>query len=195
MLRFWDGDLLAAGPLEEAFGDRAREDGPITRSIVAHWDRLGFYTGGEHERWTAAQWAEFLDDPTHEWPFAADERGAREPIFRLTIDLYRSQREPRRAEWAQIVQRLARAAGLAQTGGAACRWVAVRSRPCSVDLLANLIRLDGAWQPHPVHRHQHVGDEVCRIVADLGLIRTTRPARDASQAVPVPATPDPYRRR
>ncbi|MGW4671463.1 hypothetical protein [Streptomyces sp. NPDC004324] len=48
-------------------------------------------------------------------------------------------------EWAEAAHRLARAAGIDIPGKEhGCRWTAVQAQPRRLNLIANLIHLDGA---------------------------------------------------
>ncbi|MFI6289331.1 hypothetical protein ACIBCM_32080 [Streptomyces sp. NPDC051018] len=190
----WPRTLHAGEPLEDALGHPiAPEDERALRSVVAHWDGLGSYTLGEHRHWTAAQWAEHLDDPTLEHPFAADEHGIRSPLLHLTAELHPDTRHPAQTQWTQAARRLARAAGLTPAGSEECRWVAVQTRPRRLDLIANLIRPDGTWQPQPHPLLRHLVAEGRRIATKLGL-RPGRNSTEPSIASPGPASPPRARR-
>lgn len=117
---------------------------------MAHWNRLDYHTEGEQEGWTSVGWAEHLDDPALEFPFTADARGNREPVFHLSVELHPEERELELAELKEIAHRFARASGIAPPGDEqACHWIAVQAQPGRLDLLSSLIRLDGAWQNQP----------------------------------------------
>ncbi|MFF0448020.1 hypothetical protein ACFYT4_16695 [Streptomyces sp. NPDC004609] len=186
----WPRTLHAGEPLEDALGHPiAPEDERVLRSVVAHWDGLGSYTLGEHRHWTAAQWAEHLDDPTLEHPFAADEHGIRSPLLHLTAELHPAARDPTRADWPEIARRFARNAGLTSpVDDQTCRWVAVHSRPRRLDLIANLIRPDGTWQPQPHPLLRHLVAEGRRIATKLGL-RPNRATTGALTTAPGLVTP------
>ncbi|WP_329025764.1 relaxase/mobilization nuclease [Streptomyces sp. NBC_00690] len=185
----WQRGIDAAGPLEEALGRPVTtREGLTDHIVVAHWNLLGHFIEGEEETWTSAGWAEHLDDPTLEFPFAADEQGIREPLFHLTVELHPQDREPASAEWSEIAHRLARATGIAPPGDQlACRWIAVQAQPGRLDLVANLIRLDGTWQPQSAQLPQRLAAEARRIEADLGL----RSPRASDESAPDPGTPAP----
>ncbi|MFD9967736.1 hypothetical protein ACFWYA_06060 [Streptomyces sp. NPDC059011] len=121
------------------------------RTLVVHWPGLDFYTlDDEHVAWTSAQWSQHLDDPLIEQPFAASPQGDRRVIFHLDARLHPDDRDLTGAQWAEAAQHLARAAGIEIPGDEnGCRWIAVQAQPGRLDLIANLIRLDGTWQQHP----------------------------------------------
>ncbi|MFF8997481.1 hypothetical protein ACF1GW_10275 [Streptomyces achromogenes] len=62
------------GPLADALGRVVSTvEVPAKDTVVAYWPGLDAYTlGDETSAWTAAQWAEHLEDPLLEHPFAAD---------------------------------------------------------------------------------------------------------------------------
>ncbi|WP_266506821.1 relaxase/mobilization nuclease [Streptomyces uncialis] len=173
----WRRSLLAADALEEALGRPVVEtEGRTSHTVLAHWNRLDYHTEGEQEGWTSVGWAEHLDDPTLEFPFTADARGNREPVFHLSVELHPGDRKLEPAEWKEIAHRFARASGIAPPGDEqACRWIAVQAQPGRLDLLASLIRLDGAWQNQPSQLPRHLAAEARRIEADLGLRTPHRP--------------------
>jgi len=107
-------------------------------TVLAHWPGLDYLALDDEQRtWTSVLWAEHLDDPYLEHPFAA------------SLD---DDRELTRPEWAEATHRLARAAGIEIPGKEhGCRWIAVQAQPGRLDLIANLIRLDGAWHAPSAH--------------------------------------------
>ncbi|MFK0121172.1 relaxase/mobilization nuclease [Streptomyces sp. NPDC090994] len=148
------------------------DEGLTEHTVVAHWPGLDRYTmDDEQSAWTAAQWAEHLEDPLVDNPFAASPRGDRLAVFHLTVRLHPDDRELTGAEWAEIAHRFARAAGIQIPGDdQGCRWIAVQAQPGRVDLLANLIRLDGAWQHRSANLLHRLADEAHRTEQDLRLI-------------------------
>ncbi|WP_338326688.1 hypothetical protein [Streptomyces lasalocidi] len=67
-----------------------------------------------------------------------------------------------------------------------CRWIAVHAQPGRLDLLANLIHLDGTWHTPPTDMLQRLAGEARRIEQDLNLIpaRTGPTKRPAARTVP-----------
>ncbi|CAM5570468.1 relaxase/mobilization nuclease [Streptomyces aurantiogriseus] len=176
--------------LESALGRAVSDQEGLTdHTIVAYSPPLDFYTlDDEQAVWTSAQWAEHLDDPLVEHPFTASTLGDRHAIFHLDVRLHLGDRALTGPEWAEIVRRLARAAGIDQPGDDnGCRWIAVQAQPGRIDLIANLIRRDGTWQPRHPNLARRVAAEARRIETDLRLIpvRTT-PQRRVSAAAPAP---------
>ncbi|MER5215367.1 relaxase/mobilization nuclease [Streptomyces sp. NPDC002838] len=167
-------------PLGEALGRSVTpEEGLTEHTVVAYWPGLDSYTlDDEQATWTSAQWAEHLEDPLLENPFAASPRGDRHAIFHLDTWLHPDDRDLSGAEWAEVAHRLARAAGIEIPGDEnGCRWIAVQAKPGRLDLIANLIRLDGSWQQQPGNLLRRLSDEARRIEQDLRL-------------TPVPITPE-----
>ncbi|MFJ1551377.1 relaxase/mobilization nuclease [Streptomyces sp. NPDC088246] len=176
------------GPLAEALGRPVSPDEGLTDyTIVAHWPGLDYYTLDDEQKiWTSAQWAEHLEDPYMEHPFAASPDDDRHAIFHLGIRLHPDDRELTGPEWAEAAHRLARAAGIEVPGDErGCRWVAVQAQPGRLDLVANLIRLNGSWHTQPADVPRRVSDEARRIEHDLRLI-PVRTAQPRAGARPVP---------
>ncbi|MEU9246968.1 relaxase/mobilization nuclease [Streptomyces sp. NPDC048385] len=179
--------IAARYPLGEALGRSvSTQEGLTGHTVVAHWPGLDFYTLGEEQAiWTSAQWAEHLDDPLTEHPFAASPRGDRRAIFHLDVRLHPDDRDLTGPEWAEAAHRLARAAGVEIPGDDnGCRWIAVQAQPGRLDLIANLIRLDGTWQPRHPDLASRIAAEARRIETDLRLIplRATPPHRARATA-------------
>lgn len=140
------------GPLSEALGrPLSAQEGLTEYTVVAHWPGLDLYTlDDEQAIWTTVQWAEHLEDPLLEHPFATSSQIDRRAIFHLDIRLHPDDRELSGPEWAEAAHRLARAAGIEVPGDEnGCRWIAVQGQPGRLDLIANLIRVDGTWQQQP----------------------------------------------
>ncbi|ALO96691.1 hypothetical protein SHL15_5627 [Streptomyces hygroscopicus subsp. limoneus] len=146
---------------QDVLGDLVVASAPLDASVAE---------GGPQE-WMFADWEEYLIAPQSLHPYAAGPNGNDPEIFHMAVRLHPADRELHRPEWAEIAQRLTRVAGLAPAGDEhACRWVALQARPGRLDVIANLIRDDGAWarQPYPLARA--LMEECRRIEADLGLV-------------------------
>ena len=174
-------------PLEEALGRPVSPNEGLTEhTIVAHWPGLDYFTLDDEQRiWTSVQWAEHLEDPYLEHPFAASPDDDRRAILHLDIRLHPDDRELTGPEWAEVAQRLARAAGIEVPGKEhGCRWIAVQAQPGRLDLIANLIHVDGAWHAPPADKLRRLAQEARRIEQDLHLIpvRSDPPSRPAIRA-------------
>lgn len=146
---------------QDVLGDLVVASAPLDSSVAE---------GGPKE-WMFADWEEYLIAPVGLHPCAAGPNVGDPEIFHMAVRLHPADRDVRPPEWAEIAQRLTRVAGLAPAGDEhACRWVALQARPGRLDVIANLIRGDGAWarQPHPLARV--LMEECWRIEADLGLV-------------------------
>ncbi|MCX4531060.1 relaxase/mobilization nuclease [Streptomyces sp. NBC_01669] len=172
-------------PLAEALGRPVSpNEGLPEYTVVAHWPGLDYFTLDDEQKiWTSVQWAEHLEDPYLEHPFAASPDDDRHAILHLTVRLHPDNRQLTGPEWSETGHRLARAAGIEIPGEEhGCRWIAVQAQPQRLDLIANLIRLDGAWHAPPNDILRRLADEARRIEQDLHLISpvrtgpTTRPA-------------------
>ncbi|MGW3937394.1 relaxase/mobilization nuclease [Streptomyces sp. NBC_00024] len=160
-------------PLAEALGRLISPNEGLTEyTVVAHWPGLDYFTlDDEQKTWTSVQWAEHLEDPYLEHPFAASPGDDRRAILHLDIRLHPDDRELTGPEWAETAHRLARAAGIEIPGKEhGCRWIAVQAQPARLDLIANLIHLDGAWHAPPADILRRLSDEARRIEQDLHLI-------------------------
>ncbi|WP_405795153.1 relaxase/mobilization nuclease [Streptomyces longwoodensis] len=174
-------------PLEEALGRPVSPNEGLTEhTIVAHWPGLDYFTLDDEQRiWTSVQWAEHLEDPYLEHPFAASPDDDRRAILHLDIRLHPEDRELTGPEWAEVAQRLARAVGIEIPGKEhGCRWIAVQAQPGRLDLIANLIHVDGAWHAPPADKLRRLAQEARRIEQDLHLIpvRSDPPSRPAVRA-------------
>ncbi|MES9558971.1 MULTISPECIES: relaxase/mobilization nuclease [unclassified Streptomyces] len=177
------------GPLAEALGRPvSAAEGLTDHTIVAHWPGLDYYTLDDEQKiWTSVQWAEHLEDPYMEHPFAASPEDDRHAIFHLDVRLHPDDRELTGPEWAEAAHRLARAAGIEVPGDErGCRWIAVQAQPGRLDLIANLIRLDGSWHTQPADVPRRLSDEARRIEQDLRLIpaQTTHQSQTGVRPVP-----------
>ncbi|MFD7017499.1 hypothetical protein [Streptomyces sp. NPDC059928] len=159
-------------------------EGLTDHTVVAHWPGLDHYTlDGEQRTWTSADWAEHLDDPIWQHPFAASGHGDRRAIWHASVRLHPDDRDLTVPEWAEIAHRIAYTAGIQRPGDDhGCRWIAVQAQPGRLDLLANLIRSDGTWTTQPYHLHKALAPESRRMEAELGLI-SPRTGPDPQQAV------------
>ncbi|GAA2312756.1 hypothetical protein Scani_78460 [Streptomyces caniferus] len=180
-------------PLSEALGYAVPFVGGLTEhAVVAYWPGLDSYIlDDEQATWTAKQWAEHLEDPLLEHPFAASPQDDRRAIFHLDARLHPDDRELSRAEWAEAAHRLARAAGIETPGDSNdCHWIAVQGKHGRLDLIANLIRLDGTWQRQPADLLRRLCDEARAIEEDLRLTppRTASRQRGSSQEAPTSST-------
>ncbi|MEU0119000.1 relaxase/mobilization nuclease [Streptomyces bobili] len=176
-------------PLAEALGRPISPNEGLTEyTVVAHWPGLEYFTLDDEQRtWTSVQWAEHLEDPYLEHPFAASPDADRRPILHLDVRLHPDDRELTGPEWAEAAHRLARAAGIEIPGKEhGCRWIAVQAQPGRLDLIANLIHLDGAWHAPPADILRRLSDEARRIEQDLHLIpvRTGPTPRPAIRPAP-----------
>ncbi len=135
--------------------------------------------GDEHKTWTLIQWAEHLKDPYLEHLFAVSPDDDRRAILHLDIRLHPDDRDLTGPEWTEVAHRLARAAGIEIPGKEhGCRWIAVQAQPRRLDLIANLIHLDGAWHAPPTDVLRRLAAVARRIEEDLQLI----PVRAAPSA-------------
>lgn len=160
-------------PLAEALGRPVSPNEGLTEyTVVAHWPGLDYFTlDDEQKTWTSVQWAEHLEDPYLEHPFAASPDDDRRAILHIDIRLHPDDRELTGPERAETAHRLARAAGIEIPGKEhGCRWIAVQAQPGRLDLIANLIHLDGAWHAPPTDILRRLSDEARRIEQDLHLI-------------------------
>ncbi|MCC2276227.1 relaxase/mobilization nuclease [Streptomyces sp. ET3-23] len=172
-------------PLSEALGrDVPIEGGLPEHAVVAYWPGLDSYTlDDEQTTWTATQWAEHLEDPLLENPLVTSPRRDRRAIFHLDVRLHPDDRDLACAEWAEAAHRFARAASIempGDTGG--CHWIAVQGKPGRLDMIANLIRLDGSWQQQPADLGQRLAHEARRIEQDLHLIAPAPQVRSVPTA-------------
>ncbi|AKH83920.1 relaxase/mobilization nuclease [Streptomyces sp. CNQ-509] len=181
----------AIEPFTQALGRPVSpEDGLNEHTVVAYWPGLDDSTHDDEQRtWTSAQWAEHLEDPYADHPYAASRYGDRHAIFHFEITLAREDRTLTGPEWAEVAHRFARAAGIEIPGSPQareCRWVALQARPGRLDLIANLIRHGGAWYNPPADTERRLADEARRIEADLRLIPVYDTPRTRAGNRPVP---------
>ena len=177
-------------PLTEALGrPLSANEGLTEYTVVAHWPGLDYYTPDDEQRsWTSVQWAEHLEDPYLKHPFSVSPDDDRRAILHLDIRLHPDDRELTGPEWSEAAHRFARAAGVEVPGAAehGWRWIAVQAQPGRLDLIANLIHLDGTWRTPPAGILQRLAAEARRIEQDLNLIpvRTGLTTRSAARTVP-----------
>ena len=176
-------------PLAEALGRPVSPNEGLTKyTVVAHWPGLDYFTLDDDQKtWTSVQWAEHLEDPYLEHPFAASPDDDRRAILHIDVRLHPDDRELTGPEWAETAHRLARVAGIEIPGKEhGCRWIAVQAQPGRLDLIANLIHLDGAWHASPTDILRRLSDEARRIERDLHLlpVRTGSAARPAIRTAP-----------
>ncbi|MER5202198.1 relaxase/mobilization nuclease [Streptomyces sp. NPDC002825] len=177
------------GPLAKALGRPVPPNEALTEhTVVAHWPRLDDSMFGDEQKiWTSIQWAAHLEDPYLEHLFAVSLDDDRRAILHLDVRLQPDDRDLTGPEWAEVAHRLARAAGIEIPGkGHGCRWIAVQAQPRRLDLIANLIHLDGAWHAPPADVLRRLAAEARRLEQDLHLIpvRTAPSARTVSQLAP-----------
>lgn len=175
-------------PLAEALGRPVSPEGGLTEhTIVAHWQGLDYSTPDDGQKiWRSTQWAEHLEGPYLDHPFAAGPGDDRRAIWHLDVRLHPEDRELTRPEWSEAAHRLARATGIEVPGEEnGCRWIAVQAQPRRIDLIANMIRLDGTWHTPPADVPQRLAEESRRIEQDLRLIPVRNVA--AAQAATRPA--------
>lgn len=141
-------------------------------TVVARWAGMDACTADDDPAsWTSVDWAEHVNDPLFEHPSVTSPEGDRRAVFHIDVRLAPCDRSLTAPEWAEIAHRIARAAGIAAPGGEqGCRWIAVQAHPHRVDLIANLIRLDGTWQQLPSDLLRRLAAEARRLEDDLGLI-------------------------
>ncbi|MFD4954061.1 relaxase/mobilization nuclease [Streptomyces sp. NPDC058451] len=177
-------------PLAEALGRPVSPNEGLTEhTVVAQWPGLDYFTPDDEQKtWTSVQWAEHLEGPYLEHPFAAGPDDDRHAILHLDIRLHPDDRELTGPEWAETAHRLARAAGIEIPGATehGWRWIAVQTQPGRLDLIANLIHIDGTWRTPPADILRRLSDETRRIEQDLHLIpvRTGATPRPAIRTVP-----------
>ncbi|WP_165983947.1 hypothetical protein [Streptomyces sp. YIM 98790] len=138
--------LSAADPLRRLLDPHTANTG----AVLACWPPLDEFTPPEQRQdWTGREWAEFLDGPTHEWPFSHGPGRSRRPIWHAQATLPGSAAVPGRWWWRRAGHRLP-AAG--PGGGSGNRWIAVHEAPGRVHLLVNLIDEHGGWADVPCPR-------------------------------------------
>ncbi|WP_330347808.1 hypothetical protein [Streptomyces sp. NBC_00582] len=164
--------LDAAEALADALDRPASDQEGLTgHTVIAHWPGLDDYTTDEQPTWTSEEWANHLDAPSREHPFAAGPRDDRFAIWHADVRLAPVHRHLTAPEWSEIAHRLARAAGIVTPGDTnGCRWIAVQAQPRRLDLIANLICPDGTWTTQPDLLRRLV-TEYRRLETDLGLLQ------------------------
>ena len=178
-------------PLTDALGRRFPLNISLPgHTVVAHWPGLDYSAQADVLKpWGLFQWVEHLEDPYLDHPFAASGNDDRRAILHLDARLHPDDRELTGPEWAEAAHRLARAAGIEIPGKEhGCRWIAIQAQPGRLDLIANLIHLDGAWHAPPADVLRRLAEECRRIEQDLRLIPARRVPRPQPVAQPVPTT-------
>ncbi|MEW1615654.1 MULTISPECIES: relaxase/mobilization nuclease [unclassified Streptomyces] len=175
-------------PLEAALGRPVSPDEGLTEyTVVAHWPGLDECTQDDEDRtWTSVEWAEHLDDPRLNHPFPATPPDGRE-FSHIELRLAPHDRELALQEWAEVAHRFARAAGIEIPGKEqGARWIAVQAQPGRLDLIANLIHIDGTWHAPPGNVARRLVAEARRIEQDLNLTptRATPAPRPAARTAP-----------
>ncbi|CCK32026.1 hypothetical protein BN159_7647 [Streptomyces davaonensis JCM 4913] len=173
IIRIGPRELSAGEPLAEALGRPVSDQEGLTdHTVVAHWDNLDLYSPlDEGQSWTAAEFAEHLNDPHWHHPAPVSPHGDRPAIWHAAVRLHPDDRELTGPEWSEIAHRIARVAGIQRPGDDhGCRWIAVQAQPGRLDLIANLIRPDDTWTAQPHRLHALLSAESRRIEAELGLI-------------------------
>ncbi|WP_405928110.1 relaxase/mobilization nuclease [Streptomyces griseus] len=175
-------------PFEAALGRPVSLDERLTEcTVVAHWPGLDLFARDDVNRaWTSVEWAEHLVDPRLNHPFPATPPDGR-AFFHTEMRLAPHDRELARQEWAEVAHRLARAAGIEVPGKEqGARWIGVQARPGRLDLIANLIHIDGTWHAPPGDIARRLADEARCIERDLHLAppRSTPTSRPAARAAP-----------
>lgn len=94
-------------------------------------------------------------------------------------------------QWAAVARRLVAATGIAPYGDPdACRWIALRSQPRQVHLVATIAREDGGLH-HAYRDAFRLQSECHRIAAELGHLPTASPGptpRSQEALMPAPIT-------
>ncbi|MFE3389523.1 relaxase/mobilization nuclease [Streptomyces anulatus] len=176
-------------PFEAALGRPVSPDEGLTEyTVVAHWPGLDEFAQDDEDRiWTSVEWAEHLDDPRLNHPFPATPHDGL-AFFHVEVHLASHDRELALQEWAEVAHRLARAAGIEIPGKEqGARWIAVQAQPGRLDLIANLIHIDGTWHAPPSNVARRLADEARRIEQDLHLVspdRATPASRPAARKAP-----------
>ncbi|WP_314245657.1 MULTISPECIES: relaxase/mobilization nuclease [unclassified Streptomyces] len=189
-------DVTAEDALAEALGrEISLNEGLTTEpggTVVAHSNRLDHYND-EDETWSSTTWADHLAGPSLEHPLASGPDGDRRAILHVTAHMHPLDRELNHAEWSEIGYRIARVAGIAPPGDdQACQWIAVQAQPGRLDVIANLIRLDGTWSAQPRRLLQTLVAEARSLEADLLLHSSHRqdsPRRDRAPGLEHVASP------
>ncbi|MEC3997148.1 hypothetical protein VSR01_28065 [Actinacidiphila sp. DG2A-62] len=180
-------------PAAAPSGTPSNGPAPLDGRVIDHWPALWYQCpGGEHWSWSAARWAQFLDEPLATHPSATAPDGKdRAAVFHLQAQLHPADRPLTDDQWALAAHELAYAAGIADAHGhGPYRWVAVRTGPRQLHLCANLIHdTDGTWLPRPRQVRSRLTAAVQRIEDRLDLVAsrpgTRRPPGQAPRA-PLP---------
>lgn len=173
-----DRAITAAGFVDPADADDERTAAaPPADTLVALWPQLTARTSRDDVRgWTSTQWAEFLDAPLLEHPFATSHDGDRRALFHLELALGPDDRILNEGEWTYAAHTLLASLGLCgPDGDGTHRWIALLQDPRHLHLIANLIGEDGTWAPLPAPLILHMRDQVRLILDALNRPPGTRP--------------------
>ena len=187
IIRIHPRHFIPTKPFAEALGRPVSDQEGLTEhTVVAHWLGLDCDTPNDEQKtWTSADWAERLDDPSRWHPFTASPQDDRCAIWHADVRLHPGDRDLTGPEWSEIAHRIARIAGIQRPGDDhGCRWIAVQAQPGRLDLLANLIRLDGTWTTQPHRLLPLLAAECRRIEAELDLRSSQGGGPDPEQAAP-----------
>jgi hypothetical protein len=157
--------ISATGFLQEAAGD-SDPAASMTGTLLTAWPALGTLTSpGDFQDWTTAQWAEFLDDPLHEHPSATGAEGDRRAVFHLHLALGHDEGLLDTDQWTYAAHTVLASLGLSgPEGDGNHRWVALRTTPRHLHLIANLIAEDGTWAALPEPLLLHMRNQVRDLV-------------------------------
>ncbi|MEU4347032.1 hypothetical protein [Streptomyces sp. NPDC023838] len=166
-----EAEFFPSFPLSAALGHEMNEQDVLGDLVVASAPLDSSIAAGGPQAWRFADWEEYLLAPRDLHPYAAGPNANDPEIFHVAVRLHPADRDLRPPEWAEIAQRLTRVTGLAPAGDErACRWVALQARPGRLDVIANLIRADGAWARQPWPLQEVLRTECHLIEGDLGLV-------------------------
>ncbi|GAU70753.1 hypothetical protein SSP35_22_00560 [Streptomyces sp. NBRC 110611] len=164
------GSDFAVEALSNALGRPIAEQDVLGDLVVAYSALEDDLADDDPRAWMLDDWWEHLDEPTAMFPWAGGPGGIQEPVFHVSVRLHPNDRQLTPSEWSQIAHRLADATGIAPVDDTqACRWVALQAQRGRLDLIANLIRLDGRWAHHH-SLHQSLAAECRGVESDLGLV-------------------------
>jgi hypothetical protein len=157
--------ISATGFLQEAAGD-SDPAASMTGTLLTAWPALGTLTSpGDFQDWTTAQWADFLDAPLSEHPSATGAEGDRRAVFHLHLALGHDESLLDTDQWTYAAHTVLSSLGLSRhDGNSNHRWVALRTTPRHLHLIANLIAEDGTWAALPEPLLLHMRDQVRNLV-------------------------------
>lgn len=160
----------------------------MTGTLLTAWPALGTLTSpGDFQDWTTAQWADFLDDPLHEHPSATGAEGDRRAVFHLHLALGHDEGLLATDQWTYAARTVLASLGLfGPDGDGNHRWVALRTTPRHLHLIANLIAEDGTWAALPEPLLLHMRDQVRNLV---GTFNQRKAPDTAGPGTPTAALP------